>query len=345
MTLNYEEPRVAKATYGRELLDELPMAWWRQPIVLTQPEPWELVKDQFHLDTTQMHMVKSMEHSRVQEVTRGFSAGSAVFGIGGGMALDHAKYVSWKTGAPLVLVPTILSVDAAYTKAVGVREGSKVRYVGEVYPDRLLVDYGLLQQAPKVLNLSGVGDLLSIFTALWDWKEAGHRLGEFYDPAVAAESQILLDRLIAGKDPVAQVSDEGLWLISELYVGEVRLCEMVGNSRPEEGSEHYLAYCLESMTRRAYIHGQLIGLCILIAGHYQQQDIGPIARFLEGIGLDCSLKAVGTSRQEMKEALLHMHHYVQGETQLLPGVFHFKKGIGSKEADRLLDELKPIIGE
>ena len=82
---------------------------------------------------------------------------SAVFGIGGGSACDHAKFVveyvnqhyrmehekmqkssssaaaASSTAAvqppvvPLVLVPTILSVDAPYTRAAGVRETGKVR--------------------------------------------------------------------------------------------------------------------------------------------------------------------------------------------------------------------------
>ena len=46
------------------------------------------------------------------------------------------------------------------------------------------------------------------------------------------------------------VSEEGLRLLSELYVEEVALCEAWGDSRPEEGSEHYLAYCVEDISSR-----------------------------------------------------------------------------------------------
>ena len=48
------------------------------------------------------------------------------------MALDHAKFTAWQLKLPLVLVPSILSVDAAFTRAVGVREDQRVCYVGDI---------------------------------------------------------------------------------------------------------------------------------------------------------------------------------------------------------------------
>jgi len=340
----YPEPKVALPTYGTALIEALPPELKKAPIVLTQPEPWELVKHLFPA-TTQVHMVTTMEHKVVKEVAAGFRRGSAVFGIGGGSAVDHAKYVAWKSEMPLVLVPTILSVDAAYTKAIGVREGSRVRYVGEVFPTHLLIDYELIRKAPILMNRSGVGDLISIFTALWDWKEAGRREIEPYDPEIAAQSQILLNRLLAGAAEIRDATDEGLKLMSELFVGEVRLCEMVGNSRPEEGSEHYLAYCLESMTHGHYLHGQLVGVCVLIAGYIQGQDVTPIAKFLEEIKLNCTLASIQSDRDEMAKALMNIKDYVKTETQLLPGVFHFRHAVEEDEALIVLKELEQYIGK
>ncbi|MBM4396684.1 MAG: iron-containing alcohol dehydrogenase [Deltaproteobacteria bacterium] len=332
----HPEPRVAIPTYGRDLLRGLPPELLRRPIVLTQPEPWALVSAGFPADRTRLHRVETMEQAVVDGVTAGLGDGSAVFGIGGGSALDHAKYVAWKRGLPLVLVPTILSVDAAYTKAIGVREGGRVRYVGAVYPDHLLIDYGLLQAADPILNRAGVGDILSIFTAIWDWREAGARLGEPYDAGVAAESRALLDRLFEGAAGIGCCSDAGLHLLSELYVGEVRLCELVGNARPEEGSEHYVAYCLEHRTGRHYLHGALVGMGVLLAGAYQGQDVGPVKRFLSDVRLDSSYRAVGTTADEVRSCLLGMGDYVAHESQLLPGVFHFRGGISAADAGAVM---------
>jgi glycerol-1-phosphate dehydrogenase [NAD(P)+] len=277
-----------------------------------------------------------MEHSHVREVCTRFEGASAIFGVGGGSALDHAKYAAWLLDLPLVLVPTILSVDAAFTRAIGVREGARVRYVGEVVPDYLLVDYSLLRAAPPLLNRAGVGDILSIFTAIWDWRVAADRFHEAFWPEVAASSDALLERLLAGADDLRDVTREGLRLLAELYVGEVRLCDMVGSSRPEEGSEHYLAYCLESMTGRSYLHGQLVSLCVVLVGVLQGQDVSPVTAFLERVGLDWHPEAVGVSREELLSALCHARSYVRQEAQLLPGVFHFRESLSRSEAEELL---------
>lgn len=333
-------PRVAVPTYGRDLIAALPKSLLERPVVHAAPEPWALVRHLFP-DSTQVHFVQTMEHDTVRAVSDGFAPGSAVFGIGGGSALDSAKYTAIRRNLPLVLVPSILSVDAAYTKAVGVREGSRVRYTGAVYPEHLLIDFGLLQAAPKVLNVAGTGDILSIFTALWDWREAHTRNGEAYNADIAREAQAALNRLYAGARDIGACNDAGLHLLSELFVEEVRLCEIVGNARPEEGSEHYIAYCLESITQKHYIHGRLIGLCILIAGLYQGQDITAPGVFLREAGLDVSYEAVGTSRAEITAVLRRMGAYVREESQLLPGVFHFFNGIGDADIERVLDGIGP----
>ena len=337
-------PFVPRPTYGRDLLAGLPRELFRAPIVHTQPEPWPLLSHHFDAARTAVHQVTTMEHAVVKATAEGFQPASAVFGIGGGMALDHAKYTAWHLGLPLVLVPSILSVDAGYTRAIGVREGSKVRYVGDARPEHLLIDFGVLQAAPPLLNKAGVGDIASIFTALWDWREAGRRVGEPYDAGVAAESQAVLDRLFAAGAEIRDVTERGLYELSEGYVAEVRLCEQVGNSRPEEGSEHYLAYCLESLTRRPYVHGQLISACIALAGYVQGQDLAPFLAFVEAMDLDCRLKALRSSAEEMRAALLAVKGYVAHETYLLPGVFHFRDALTEDEADEVLASLVDLLG-
>ncbi|MFC1890383.1 iron-containing alcohol dehydrogenase, partial [Thermodesulfobacteriota bacterium] len=319
-----EDTSVPEPIYGHDLISSLAPELLKRPLVISQPEPWALVRHRFREEGAQVHFVEGMEHSEVARITDRFGPASAVFGVGGGSALDFAKFVAWARNLPLVLIPTILSVDAAFTRAIAVRERARVRYVGSILPQALLIDFALLSRAPRVLNLSGVGDILSIFTALWDWKEAGDRFGDAYDPEIASESRAVLDRLLAGVAVVRELREEGLHLLSESYRQEVGLCERFGNARPEEGSEHYIAYALEHRTGRQYLHGRLISLCTLLAGCYQGQDITPVKSFLEEAGLEVGFRAAGTSRVEMREVLLGMGDYVLQEKQLLPGVFHFR---------------------
>ena len=341
-------PYVPRPTYGCDLLSGLDPSLRSRAVVCTQPEPWEQVKEAFDEAPVRLHFVTDVDHAEVrarcQEWVAALGSVSAVFGIGGGSALDHAKYASNVLNAPLVLCPSILSVDAGYTVAAGVREvrpagKTSVVYVGDARPTALLIDYKLLQAAPPVLNRSGVGDLLSCWTALWDWTEAHARLGEPFDPLIADRTRALLERLLLESSgrAVRDVSDEGLRLLSDEYVEEVTLCEMWGNARPEEGSEHYVAYALEALTGKHYLHGQLIALCVVLVGAWQGQDVQRIVEFVRAIELDCSLQAVGTTREELHEVLTTMGDFVASEPQLLPGVFHFKGSVPPDEATALLD--------
>jgi glycerol-1-phosphate dehydrogenase [NAD(P)+] len=336
-TPNQPQPRVALPTYGRDLLSSLPRELFASALVHTQPDPWRQVRSHFDPARTRLTMVSTMDLACVKAETEVMPCPSAVFGIGGGLAMDRAKYSAWRKGCPLVLVPAILSVDAAFIKATAVRHAGRVRYVGEVYPEHLLVDFDLLQAAPPLLNRAGAGDLLSIFTALWDWREAHARLGEAYDPRVAAEARAILDDLLAGAGAVREATEAGLRLLAEGFVRKTRLCEQVGSSRPEEGSEHYYAYCLEALAGRPFVHGQVVGLGIRLAGRLQGQDLAPIEAFLKELGLECSPEALGVSRERAREALVGMGDYLKAEPQLLPGVFHFRGGLTPEEADELID--------
>lgn len=350
-------PYVPRPTYGYSLLEAADLAPLRErAIVITQPEPWALVKKKFPSAATEpceespvrFHFVRDISHDGTSERCLQWSKSSiqptAVFGIGGGMALDHAKFASAALGVPLVIVPSILSVDAGFTVAAGVRETdgkgkTSVVYVGNSRPEHLLIDYGLLKAAPPMLNSSGVGDLLSCFTAIWDWQQAQYRQGERCDYAIVAQTENLLKKLVRAESArkIAEQTEDGLQLLSELFAEEVRLCEIWGNSRCEEGSEHYVAYALEDLTGSHFLHGQLIALCVVIVGRYQGQDVQPIVDFLKELNLDCSFTAVGTTREELRQVLTSMGDFVRRETNLLPGVFHFKGSVPESEVDSLLD--------
>ncbi len=312
----------ALPTYGTGLLTSLPPECFSDCIVFCAPEPWETVRRQFPLPPRAAVVPESMEQRLLEKQIDSLPVADTVFGIGGGSACDAAKMYAFRKGARLVLVPTVLSVDAPFTKAVGVRVNHCVRYVGEVFPDHFLVDFDILRRSPKRLNRAGIGDVLSIFTALPDWHLGRDFHAEAYDEGIAGESQRLLDRLFAGADDIYDCNEQGLKLIADLYVGEVALCERMGNSRPEEGSEHYFAYALESVTRKSYIHGELIAFSVLLTALYQNQDIEQVLDFLRRVDVLFQPEQIDVSWDEVERALLSLPEFLRQESQLLYGVFH-----------------------
>lgn len=216
-------------------------------------------------------------------------AGEVVYAIGGGLAADAAKFVSIERGLPLVCLPTALSVDAFFTWASGIRGEGCVRYIETKPPDRLIVDFDVWASAPAAIRAGGVCDVLSIATGLWDWRYA-HERGlnpphAPYIPYVADAAEAILRGALECAESAGRGEPEGLKQLLDTLALEVQLCNLIGHSRPEEGSEHYFAYAVENAMGKGLPHGDLVGPGILILAAIQGQDIAPLRRALQACNI------------------------------------------------------------
>lgn len=281
--------------------------------ILTQPEAWARACEQFAgIEDRHLICLCSMEHDELSAMECALPPTGIVMGIGGGQAMDAAKFVAWRRGIPLVLAPTIVSVDAAVTNTIAVREGQRVRYIGFLVADAIPVDFETIARAPKELNRAGIGDLLSIHTALWDWQHAGND-GNDYNAQVATQASTILEELDQRATEIAECSDEALRFIIDSYVWENRLCLQVGSSRPEEGSEHYLGYNLEYITGRNNIHGQLICLCVYAMARLQDNRPEWVRSLIQRARCPWRLSELGIPQEAFVHALLTLRDYAEAE--------------------------------
>ena len=96
---------------------------------------------------------------------------TVVIGFGGGMVLDLAKYAAFVSKAIFLCLPTTLSNDSlASPVAVLGTEGLKRKTFRCTIPSSIIVDVNIIMGAPEGQLLAGVGDTISKYTALNDWK-------------------------------------------------------------------------------------------------------------------------------------------------------------------------------
>jgi glycerol-1-phosphate dehydrogenase [NAD(P)+] len=278
-------------------------------MVCTMPEPWDLVRKQLDWRPEALHMVSDMAMETLEALEPGLPDCRVVYGIGGGSAADTAKFVAIKKQCRLVMVPTIISVDAFFTDAVGVRIDGRVRYIGQVWADVVAVDYDLIGKAPERLNRAGCADLLSIHTALHDWKLAAEAGEARYDEAIAAQARACLDRVKAAADEIGRVSQRGIDTIIDEYVDEVRFCTEFGGARPEEGSEHLFVYNYEFRTGKHMAHGELVGTGLYALSVIQGNDPDGIRDVMDRCRLAFRPKDNGITRDDLVDTLRTLNDF------------------------------------
>ena len=264
----------------------------RPVILVTTDGAWEAVaEDLKHLNiASYLYVTEASVHHWLNLTTSLQSSISnlespIIYSAGGGLAVDAAKYIANELNLPLTCLPTALSVDAFLTWASGVRHEGCVYYMETKAPERLIVDMDVLAVAPEPIRAAGICDLLSIATGLWDWELAAEKgknpEGMELIPWVADAAQAILDGALECAEAAGAGDDEGLKQLLDCLALEVQLCNQIGHSRPEEGSEHYFAYSVENLMGKGLPHGDLVGPGILLMAEFQEQDTKVLEPALE----------------------------------------------------------------
>ena len=287
-------------------------------VVTTMEIPWNIIKNDIGKSPEKVINVTSVEKQWIEDQIKELPEFDTIVGIGGGMAIDVAKYISWKLNKKLVSIPTILSVDAFTTPAAGVRVNHDVEYLGIASPNPLIIDYDLLRSAPKELNIAGVGDLFSIHTASFDWQYANSRGKSEYPFSQNAvdNGKKILEFIYDNIGNIKENNDNGLRSIVEAYISLNTICLPIDHFRIEEGSEHYLFYELEERLKRSFIHGNIIGLGIYLLSRLQKNDPLFITEMMDNSGLIYHPNSMNLKREDLRESLLTLKNYVKSKDKL-----------------------------
>jgi glycerol-1-phosphate dehydrogenase [NAD(P)+] len=280
----------------------------RPALVVTSAPAWEAVKEHLpglnisaHVQVTQATTIAWDElASRVTD-----QRPEIVYAVGGGLTADAGKYIARKLGLPLTVLPTALSVDAFITAASGIRRDGCVYYIETKVPENLILDLDIIAAAPVSIRAAGITDVMSIATGSWDWKFAHERgmnpPGMEFIPWVYDNAQSILRGVLDCAEAAGRGDKDGLKILYDCLAMEVQLCNQVGHARPEEGSEHYFAYCAENFTGHGWPHGDLVGPGILLMAHLQGQDVQKLASALRTCAIPLDRIPVEVTEQTLRD--------------------------------------------
>jgi glycerol-1-phosphate dehydrogenase [NAD(P)+] len=189
----------------------------------------------------------------------------SIFGLGGGRALDLAKYVASLAGVPYYSVPTSLSNDGFCAPQSSLLLKGERKSLPCRMPFAVVVDTAVCREAPEILWLSGVGDLIAKLTAVQDWKLAYHNRGETVDDFAAVLSTSTVYQFIGWPHR----DDEGLRILATALMMNGVAMAVCGSSRPASGAEHLISHALDRLSKRPRYHGLQVGVATYAVARLQ----------------------------------------------------------------------------
>jgi glycerol-1-phosphate dehydrogenase [NAD(P)+] len=305
--------------FGRGLVRELPNIAHPPYLVVTMADLWPRFEAELGAggaDLAGVHLVETLDVAELGGLLGSLPAAASVIGLGGGQAIDVAKFVAWRRRLPLFQVPTAMTVNAPFGHRAGLRDHGRVRYLGWAVPEAVYVDFDVIRSAPAALNRSGVGDILCYHTAHFDWQLARDtdRLEAQwpYDEGLVAEARVRLLDVLGSLDAIREVSDAGIRTLMLAHRwGGAAFHNAGWNPRHIEGVEHFVFYNLERITGRHFIHGQPVGLGLYAGSLLQGNDAEAMLAALVRAGVDVRPEAMGLTWEDVAAALRSLGGYVR----------------------------------
>lgn len=302
--------------FGRNLVAELRHFVHRPHLIVTMADLWPKFASAFDPQFALVHFVETLDYHELNQMVASLPACNAVIGLGGGQAMDVAKFVAWQRRLPLFQVPTAMTVDAMFGHRAAVRIDGNVRYFGWAVPEAVYVDFDVIQSAPPLLNRSGICDILCFHTAHYDWQLA-HRRGKTeaqwpYDERLVNAAQAVFDQVWAKLDDIHAVNEAGIrTLMLGLRWGGAAYHNAGWNPRPVEGVEHFFFYALEYLTGKKFIHGQPVCLGIYLGSLLQENRAEEMLAAIRRVGVDIRPEAMGITWDDVATTLRKLTWYVE----------------------------------
>ena len=186
----------------------------------------------------------------------------AIVAVGGGVAVDVGKYVAFLNRLPVIAVPTAISNDGFASPGASLRLDGRRISAPAAIPFGVVIDTTVIRSSPPRFTYSGIGDLISKYSAIADWKRSYHATGESLNDFSAMIAMQSIDNLV--NHPVKAIDDlDFLQLVCGALVMSGVAMEVAGSSRPASGSEHLISHAYDELAEKPRMHGEQVGIATI----------------------------------------------------------------------------------
>ena len=225
-----------------------------------------------------------------------------IIGLGGGKVLDTAKYAAFISQATYISLPSTLSNDsmASPLAVLEMENGGRMTLPCKI-PTAIIVDTKVISSAPRSQLMSGIGDTIGKYTAVYDWQLAEAAVGSHVDDFAYSIAWMCYDS-VANCDVRNTDSPEFVRILSRALVMGGLAMEIAGSSKPSSGSEHLFCHAIEEYHPELRIsHGLGVALGCVGAAMFQGRDETKIINICRKFGLDLNPESYGIDRDMFEE--------------------------------------------
>ena len=225
-----------------------------------------------------------------------------IVGIGGGKVIDAAKYAAYLRKLPFVSVPTSASSDGFSSASASLLVDGKRSSVPARMAYGIIADTDIIKSAPEKFLYSGIGDLVSKITALYDWvyeDENGYAVVNDFAVMIAKKAVNSFVRT-----PFESIKDDLFLreLLDSLAMSGIAN-EIAGSSAPTSGSEHLISHALDKMLGTPQLHGIQVGIATYLMSVVQDHRYKRVNTIFTDTGFWDYVEALELKREDYEKAI------------------------------------------
>lgn len=226
----------------------------------------------------------------------------ALIGIGGGKAIDAVKYMSFLKKMPFISIPTSTSNDGFASSGASLLVNNKRMSLPAKTPYGIIVDIDVIKGAPEKFIYSGIGDLVSNITALYDWKFEEENGKTIVDDFATMISKKAVNSFV--RTEFKGIKDDLFLkeLVDSLTLNGISM-EIAGDSSPASGAEHLISHALDKFLENPQLHGVQVGIATYIMAKVQNHRAKRIKTILEETGFFEYVKTLKMKKDDFKKAI------------------------------------------
>lgn len=226
----------------------------------------------------------------------------AVLGIGGGKVIDAAKYISYLKKLPFISIPTSTSSDGFASSSASLLLNGKRNSVPAKMAAGIVVDTQVIRTAPERFIYSGIGDMISKITSLYDWlyeEQCGNTQIDDFAMMIAKKAVNSFVRT-----PYESIKDQLFLkeLVDSLAMSGIAN-EIAGSSAPVSGSEHLISHALDKILDVPQLHGVQVGIATYLMSKVQNHRYERVDTVLEQTGFYDYVKTLQMRKTDFLQAI------------------------------------------